>query len=181
MPVPVDQQRGIRGRAFFLCLRRVPDGKSEPEGNARNGDGKRKMSRKPVLTYIHAVCEPALDHEPAKRALRSSQNEKRRDLRYERPRNAAAQKKDREGDEKYDPDKPSKKPVRPFPPIDGLEAVEAHPGIYLAVLGNMPVFLESVLPCGFAHRRHDAKDRLPFRDRETGARQAGRPAHDHHG
>ena len=92
-----------------------------------------------------------------------------------------AQKEDREGNEKYDPDKPSEEPVRPFPPIDGLEAIDAHAPIDLAVLGNMPVFLECVLPRGFAHRRHDAKDRLPFRDRKAGARQAGSPSHDHHG
>ena len=139
------------------------------------------MSRKPVLTYIDAVSEPALDHEPAKRALCSSQNEKRSDPRYERPWNATSQKEDREGNEKYDPDKPSEKPVRPFPPIDGPEAVEAHAGIYQAVLRNMPVFVECVLPRGFAHRRHNAKDWLPFRDREAGARQAGGPSHDHHG
>ena len=175
------QQRGTLGGTPFLCLRRLPDGKSEPEGKARNRDGKRKMSRKPVLTHVHPVSQPALDHEPAKRALRSSQNEKRRDPRYERPWNTAAQKEDREGNKEYDPDNPSEKPVRPFPPIDGFEAVEAHAAIYQAVLGNMPVFLECVLPRGFAHWRHGAKDWLPLRDREAGARQAGGPSHDHHG
>ena len=64
---------GDVGASPFLCrLLWLPDGKREPEGIARNRDGKRKMSREPVLTDIHAVREPALDHEPAQRALRCS-------------------------------------------------------------------------------------------------------------
>ena len=67
-----NRQRKCLGKPFSLRLLWLPDGQRKPEGITRNRDGKRKMSREPVLTDIHAVREPALDHEPAQRPLRCS-------------------------------------------------------------------------------------------------------------
>ena len=54
-----------------------------------------------------------------------------------------------------------------FPPEDDLEGLEAHALIDELVLGDLPVFLEGILPVGVGEGRNDAHDRPPFGDGEA--------------
>src|SRR5262249_26574080 len=69
--------------------------------------------------------------------------------------------------------------MRPFPPVDGFELIEAHPRMALAVLGDSLVLLEFSPPSRYIERGNDAGHRLPFDDGETGFGKPRRTAHDH--
>jgi len=69
--------------------------------------------------------------------------------------------------------------MRPFPPIDRREFVEAHARIVLAVLRDGLVLVEFGLPCGRIERRHHAGHRLPFDDRQARLGEPRRSTHDH--
>jgi len=57
--------------------------------------------------------------------------------------------------------------VRPFPPIDGLELIEAHAPLELGIFGDLLIRLEGLLPIGLGERRHGAHDGLPLGDGEA--------------
>jgi hypothetical protein len=69
-------------------------------------------------------------------------------------------------------------PVRPLPPVDGLEVVEAHAEIAFAVLRNRVVLCELGLPAGGGERWQHAGHRFPFDDRQPRLREPRGPAHD---
>src|SRR4029079_1355353 len=56
--------------------------------------------------------------------------------------------------------------MRPFPPVDRLERLEAHAAIHRAVLRRRLVFLELGPPGVLRQRRRHPGDRLPFGDRK---------------
>src|SRR5262249_11668064 len=68
--------------------------------------------------------------------------------------------------------------MRPLPPIDDLELVEAHPGIMLAVLRDGLVLVEFRLPCGRIERRHHAGPGFAYDDRRARLGWPGCSAHD---
>ena len=78
------------------------------------------------------------------------------------------------------PMKPAEEAVRPFPPEDRLEIRQAHALVDQLVFGNLLILGEFLLPLGFAQRRNDAVDRLPFGDRKAGIGQPGRSADQNH-
>ena len=70
--------------------------------------------------------------------------------------------------------------MRPFPPEDGLEAIERHVWIELGELRDLLVAVELGLPVRAAQRRKDSGDRLPLGDREAGFGEPRRAADQHH-
>jgi hypothetical protein len=83
-------------------------------------------------------------------------------------------------DDENEADYARQQPMRPFPPEDGLEAVERHVGIERGVLGDLPVEVEFGLPLCEIERRHDPRERLPLGDRQAGFGQPRRAADHHH-
>src|SRR5262245_44984601 len=68
--------------------------------------------------------------------------------------------------------------MRPFPPADGFELIEAQSRMTLALRDGL-VLLEFRLPGRYIERGNDAGHRLPFDDGETGFGKPRRTAHDH--
>src|SRR6266404_1959218 len=69
--------------------------------------------------------------------------------------------------------------MRPFPPVDGFELIEAHSRMAFAVLRDSLVLLEFGLPSGRIEWRNDAGHRLPFDDGEAGLGEPRSPAYEH--
>jgi hypothetical protein len=57
--------------------------------------------------------------------------------------------------------------MRPFPPEDGLELIEAHAALELGIFGDLLIGGERLLPVCVGERRHDPHDRLPLGDGEA--------------
>src|SRR5262249_16518329 len=81
------------------------------------------------------------------------------------------------GGEECHPEQPAEQAMRPFPPVDHLERLEAHAPIEVAVLGNLLVLSEGCLPLFVREGRNDADDWLPFGDGQPRPGEPRRPAH----
>ena len=163
--------------------RRDDDGRPWPEALRRPDDsgedhtGERQVKRQAILRHAHALGEARRDHPPADRTERRAESENRPQPRAQRRLDPPAPEKPDKRNEEHAADEPRQQPVRPFPPIDRLELVEAHPGMALAVLRDGLVLVELGLPCAGVEWRHDAGHRLPFDDRQARLGEAGCPAH----
>ncbi len=104
------------------------------------------MRGEPVLAHIGAIVEPALHHVPAERALKTAKNEQADEPRQKRRRDVARDPEHDEGHEEGNTDQPPKEPMRPFPPIDGLEFFEAHAALELGIFRDGLVGREGLLP-----------------------------------
>src|SRR5919204_3750773 len=111
------------------------------------------MGGEPVLADIGAVDEPALHHVPAERALQAAEHEQPEQSRQEVAGDVARDQEDDERREESDADEAAEKAVRPFPPEDGLELLEAHAAFELGIFGDLLIGVESLLPVGLAERR----------------------------
>src|SRR6516164_9402881 len=69
--------------------------------------------------------------------------------------------------------------MRPFPPEDGLELIEAHAALELGILRDLLIGGERLVPISVGKGGYDAYDRLPLGDGETRACEA-RSTSDHH-
>ncbi len=77
-------------------------------------------------------------------------------------------------------DQPAEEPMRPFPPIDGLELVDAHAVLELGIFWDLLIGGEGFLPVGLAQRRDSAQDRLPLGDRQARIGEPGGAADQNH-
>ena len=48
--------------------------------------------------------------------------------------------------------------MRPLPPVDALKGVQGHALVDVVILGDLPIFLECVLPGRVGQRGHRADD-----------------------
>ncbi len=71
--------------------------------------------------------------------------------------------------------------MRPLPPVDELELVQAHALVDELVLRDLLVLGEGVVPIRLGEWRNDAEQRLPLGDRQAGIREPSRAADDDHG
>ena len=154
-------RHGARGQPL------AAEAEQEPERVAEDRKGNAEMRGEPVLADIGAVDETALHHVPADGALEAAENEESDQPRQKRARDIAEKPEADEWHEKSDADQPAEKAMRPFPPIDGLELVEAHAALELGIFGDLLIGLEGLLPVGLGERRHGAHDRLPLGDGEA--------------
>jgi hypothetical protein len=139
----------------------------------------RQVKRQPILRHADPLGEARGDHPPADRAERRAEGENRPQACAQRRLDPTPPKEPEKRNEESSTNEPRQQAMRPFPPIDGLEIVEAHSRIMLAVLRDGLVLVEFGLPCGCIERRHYAGDRLPFDDRQARLGEPRRSAHDH--
>ena len=118
----------------------------EPERRAENDKSKAEMRGEPILAHIGAKVEAALHHVPAERALKTAKNEQADETRQKRRRDVARRPEHDKGHQEGNTDQPPKEPMRPFPPINGLEFFEAHAALELAIFRNGLVGREGLLP-----------------------------------
>jgi hypothetical protein len=138
------------------------------------------MDGEAQLADLGTLGQPARHHPPADGALQAAEHEQQADPAAHVARNRPCRGEIEERHEEDEADRAAEQAVRPFPPEDGLEAVEGHVAVHDLILRDLLVLLEFLLPFGVGQRRHDAVDRLPFGDRETGLGHPGRPADDDH-
>jgi hypothetical protein len=150
-----------------------------PQDDAEDGAGKREMECEAVLRHADAVREAGGHHPPAHRTERRSHSEDDPQPRAQRRLEGAAPQEKKERQQERGAHEPRQHAVRPFPPVDGLELIEAHACIALAVLRDLLVLVELGLPGRLIERRQHAGDRLPFNDGEAGLGEPGRAAHHH--
>ena len=108
--------------------------------------GEKKMRRQPVLRDFHAIGEARGHHPPADRALQRAEPEDEPQQRAQRRRHGAAPQEEQKRQQERRADHAAKQTVRPFPPINRLERVEAHAAVDLAVLRDGLIFFERRLP-----------------------------------
>jgi hypothetical protein len=138
-----------------------------PHDGGEDQAGERQVERQPILRHAHALGEARGDHPPADCTERGAETENRPQPRAQRRLDPPAPEKPDKRNEKHAPDEPRQQPVRPFPPIDRLELVEAHLRMAFSVLWDGLVLVELGLPCARVERRHNAGHRLPFHDRQA--------------
>ena len=118
------RRRGrARSRRSFAFTPEVED---EPQRVAEDGDGDAEMRRQPVLAHIDTGDEAALHHVPAERALQPAEHEQSEQPRQQCARYVAGEPEGEEGHKEGDADQAAEEAMSPFPPIDGLELIEAH-------------------------------------------------------
>ncbi len=171
---------GARDPPGSVC-RLATEPEQEPERVAEDRQRHAEMGGEPVLADIGAVHEPALHHVPAERALEASEHEQAEKPRQQRARDVAGDQKAEERHEEGKADEAAEEAMRPFPPEDGLELIEAHAALDLSVFGDLLIGGEGLLPVGLAERRDRSHDRLPFGDGEARIGEPRRPADQDHG
>jgi hypothetical protein len=157
---PQARRGGARGR-----IAPAPQFEGAPQHGAQDCHSQRQVSRQPVLADIGALAEPAHHHVPAERALQPAQHEDAGQAREHAFRDRPEDQEHREWNEEGDADEPAQESVRPFPPVDHLEFRKAHAAIDDLIFGDLPVFLEGLMPIRLAERRDGAEQRLPLGDR----------------
>ncbi len=148
-----------------------------PERGGEDAAGQGEMERQPVLRHAHPIRQPGGDHPPADRAQRGAEAEDRPEPRAQPRLDRAPPEKPQQRQQERGADQPRQQPVRPLPPIDGLERIEAHARVALAILRDGLVLLELGLPAGGIERRHHPGHRLPLDDGKAGFGEPGGPAH----
>src|SRR5216110_1878921 len=108
------------------------------DASALGTPDRRRVSRSFSLVSLARLVDPAAPEKPGKR------------------------------NEKHASDQACQEPMRPFPPVDGFELIEAHSRMALAVLRDGLVLVEFGLPRGCIERGNNAGHGLPFDDREAG-------------
>ncbi len=145
---PGDPCRARDAGAARRASVRSREAEQQPERVAENEQRDAEMRGEPVLADIGTLDQPALHHVPADRALKSAEHEQADQPRQQRTRDIAGEPEHDEGHEEGDADQPAEKAMRPFPPIDGLELLEAHAALELGIFRDLPVGLEGLLPVG---------------------------------
>ena len=120
----------------------------KPERVAKDRERHAEMGGKPVLADVDAIDQPALHHVPAERTLQAAENEQAKKPGQERARDIADGPEDGEWDEEDDADEAAEKAMGPLPPEDCFELTEAHALVELAILGNLLIGGERLLPVG---------------------------------
>src|SRR5690606_7899292 len=120
-----------------------------------------------VLADIDAIDEAALDHIPAENSLRAAKQKKRAEPERSPAGESAARPEPEERYEKHEADRPAEKAMRPLPPVNRLEAFQAHPLVDELVLRDLTIFLEGHLPVRFGQWRDGAQNGLPLGDRQA--------------
>ena len=142
-----------------------------PQDGGENAAGERKVERQPILRHAHPIGEPGRNHPPADRAKRGTEAENGPQPPAQRRLDRALPQEPKKRQQERGADHARQQAVRPFPPVDGLELVEAHAVIELAVLRDRLVFVELGLPGALVERRHDTGDGLPLDDRQPRFRE----------
>ena len=145
IPAPIERQR-------------------HPDERAEDQNGEPQMQRQPVLTHIDAFGKAGAHHVPADRALQGAQSEDAGEPGSQCTRDASCGEEIEKGQQKDCADEPAEEAMRPFPPEDDLEGLEAHAAIDVLVLGDLPIPGEGFEPVRLRQRGQRAADRLPFRD-----------------
>src|SRR6201984_3031872 len=70
--------------------------------------------------------------------------------------------------------------MRPFPPEDGLELIEAHAALELGILRDLLIGGERLVPISVGKGGYHAYDRLPLGDGETRVCEARSTSNHHH-
>ena len=142
----------------------------------------RQMEREPDRRdRRHAGLEARRDHDPADDALRAKEQAHAGEDDRGPKRNAAPADEPEEAGDVDEADEAPELAMRPLPPINRLERVEAHAAVQQIVLRAFLVALELRLPCVGVERRDGAGHEIPLGDREAGLRQPRRAADEHHG
>ena len=159
-------KRCVRGSAGVLRMR------SKPPRHDHDGDedqtGKRQVRGKPILADVDAVDEARRHHPPADGALETAQNQQADQFQRQPALDASGRPEEQQWQGEDETDAARQDTMRPFPPEDAFERVEAHTLVDLAIFRDLLVFGEFLLPFGIVQRRNDAVDRLPFGDRQAG-------------
>ena len=139
------------------------------------------MRRKTVLRNFDAMDEAGRHHPPADRALQRAEAKNQPKPCPQSGTDPAAPEEPQQRQQEHHADGAADEAVRPFPPIDRLERVEAHAVVKFAILRNGLIFFELGLPLGVVKRRYYAHDGLPLGDRQTGFGQPRRTTDQNHG
>ena len=83
------------------------------------------MRRQPVLADVDALDQPGRHHPPADRALQAAEHQQSDQLRLKRALDAAGRPEEQQRQREDEADAARQDAVRPFPPEDRLERVEA--------------------------------------------------------
>ena len=138
------------------------------------------MQRQALLRHLGALAQARGDHPPADDRLEREQAGRDGDLPAERALELASPPEPQGGQNERRADNARQQAMRPFPPEDGLEAIERHVRIELGELRDLLVAVELGLPLRAAQRRKNAGDRLPLGDGEAGFGEPRRAANQHH-
>ena len=138
------------------------------------------MQRQSLLRHLGALAQARGHHPPADDRLERKQACRDGDLPAERAFELASPPEPQGGQNERRAHDARQQAMRPFPPEDGLEAIERHVGIELGELRDLLVAVELGLPLRCAQRRKHAGDRLPLRDGEAGFGEPRRAPNQHH-
>ena len=166
---------GRRGRArpFAKSGRGVDQG-----AECRRGD--HQVQRQPLLRDLGALAQARGHHPPADDRLERQEAGGEGDLPAERALELAAPPEPQARNDKGRADDARQQAVAPFPPEDGLEALERHIRIERRELRDLLIAVELGLPFRAAQRRDHAGHRLPLGDREAGFGEPRRAADQNH-
>ena len=164
---------GARARPFAKSGRGV-----DQRAERRRGD--HQVQRQPLLRHLGALAQARGHHPPADDRLERQQARRDRDLPAERALELALPPEPEARNDEGRADDARQQAMAPFPPEDGLEAVERHVRIERGELRDLLIAVELGLPLRAAHRRDHTGDRLPLGDREAGLGEPRRAADQNH-
>ena len=125
---PGEALRASVGRRFRM--------RREPARDDHDGDedhaGERQMGRQPVLADVDAVDQARRHHPPADGALQAAEHQQPDQLRRQPALDAAGRPEEQQRQREDEADAARQDAMRPFPPEDALERVEAHALVDLA-------------------------------------------------
>ena len=161
-------------------LLRVQIVECRPKDRAEQQDRDAQMRGKAIRRHRYAGLKAALNHPPADEALQSAEREEQHHARPILSCDGAGESEPQERHEEHETDSAAEETMRPFPPENSLERFQCHAGVFQAVLRDLLVFVEGVLPRGVVQRRDGADDGVPLRNRKSRAGEARQPADHHH-
>ena len=147
---------------------------------AERGRGDHKVDRQALLRYFGSLAQARRHHPPTDDRLERQQAGGDGDLPPKRAFELSLPPEPQTWEDKSRTDEPREQPMAPFPPEDGLEAVDRHVRIERRELRDLLITVELGLPFRAAHWRNHPGDRLPLGDRETRLGQTGRAADQNH-
>ena len=109
------------------------------------------MKCETILRDAHALREAGRNHPPANRTERRARGKNTPQPHAQARRNSAAREEYEKWQEEDRARQSCQQPVRPFPPVDRLEGVEAHATVEFAILRNGLVFAR--IRCAIGLRR----------------------------
>ena len=143
------------------------DTKRHPHKGCKDKERQSEMGRKPVLGHADPLRQPGRHHVPAKRTLKTAQDEQPGACPRQLPAQPSRRQEPHEGHKEGQTDEPAEEAVPPFPPVNGLELIKAHALVDQLVLWNLPVLVEFLFPDFSRQRRDCAGHRLPFGNGEA--------------